>query len=319
MKKGRESVNQHIRIATCNFELNGNGDVELRSRLHHRLRELELDLLMRQEMIGFGVSGRDSQAWLDSQTALGMKGELGPGMGATALYWAPRTFTPRRNWANEVGTTWAMPPTTLSLELTGTTIPIVCCSFHHVYNDPVGRESEANWLTRLADKTVKLDERRIVLPAIIGGDTNSYPEPGAPGDVPLPRLDVPDEHELAIRNEPHRNHRSRLIVPGQPRVLDVWPDNNLRTAGMEDAARHLASMPGWEADRARFLAPTVDAYPTHGPGTRIDRIYLSRTLLPAVADVEVITMREFSDHHTVVVSLDRAVLVSLLADLPVAA
>ncbi|WP_079252037.1 endonuclease/exonuclease/phosphatase family protein [Streptomyces sp. MP131-18] len=312
-------MNQHIRIATCNFELNGNDDVELRARLHHRLRDLKLDLLMRQEMIGFGVSGRDSQAWLDSQTALGMKGELGPGMGATALYWAPKVFTPRRNWANEVGTRWEMPPTTLSLELTGTTIPIVCCSHHHVYDNPVRRESEANWLTRLNDKTVTLKKRRIVLPCIVGGDTNSYPEPGTPGDVPLPRLDVPDSHPLAIRNEPHRNHRSRLIIPGQPRVLDIWPDNNLREAGLEDAARHLATVPDRETDRARILAPTVDAYPTHGPATRIDRIYLSRKLLPAVADVEVINMREYSDHHTVVVSLDRAVLISILADLAVAA
>ncbi|MFD5319405.1 hypothetical protein [Streptomyces sp. NPDC127098] len=307
-----------VRVGTCNFELNGAGDRERWARMHQRLRDLDLHLLMRQEMLGCGTAGRESELWLDSQNALGMRGELGPGLGATALYWDPEVFTPRRNWANEVGSSWALPPTTLSLELTGTGVPIVCASFHHVYHDPAGREAEAQWLTRLADKTVTLPGgARIVLPAIVAGDTNSYPEPGTPGEVLLPRLDVPAGHELAIRNEPHRAHRSRLITPGQPRVLDVWPDTILRTAGFQDAARHLATAPGREADRTKSLAPTVDAYPSHGPATRIDRVYLSTQLMPAVIDVDVVDMRGLSDHHTVVVSVDRATLISLLADLTI--
>ncbi|WP_165956090.1 hypothetical protein [Streptomyces hainanensis] len=307
-----------IRVGTCNFELNGAGDRSRWERMHQRLRGLKLHLSMRQELIGCGTAGRESELWLDSQNALGMRGELGPGLGATALYWDPQTFTPRRNWANDVGTTttWALPPTVLSLELAGTCVPIICASFHHAYHDPAGREAEAHWLTRLADKTTTLHGgAKITLPFIGSGDTNSYPEPGLVGDVPLPRLDVPPTHDLAIRDAPHRAHRSRLITPGAPRVLDVWPDNILRTAGLQDAARHLATLPGREGDRARFLAPTMDASTTHGPQTRIDRIYLSTALLPAVIDVEVINMRGLSDHHTVVASLDRAVLVSLLADL----
>ena len=117
-----------------------------------------------------------------------------------------------------------------------------------------------------------------------------------------------------IADKPHRAHRSRLLPDGT-RVMDTRPDNILRTAGLEDVARYLA-------ERKKITAPvarTVDACDTHGPDARIDRIYLSDTLLEAVDEVEIIDMSDLSDHHTVVLSLDRAVLMERLSALAMAA
>lgn len=132
-----------------------------------------------------------------------------------------------------------------------------------------------------------------VLPAIIGGDNNSYPEPGTEGDLLLPDLS-------AIKDQPHRLHRSRRGSDGV-RVPDTEPDHTLRTAGLEDVARHWANS---EDGEAGALARTVNATETHGPDSRIDRVYLTPGLLPAVTGVEVHEVPlDVSDHHIPAITL----------------
>ncbi|MGW6462036.1 hypothetical protein ACWF94_39940, partial [Streptomyces sp. NPDC055078] len=87
----------------------------------------------------------------------------------------------------------------------------------------------------------------------------------------------------------------------------------LRTAGLEDVARHRAT-----AGDPAAVAPTVDACDTHGPDARIDRIYATTELLPAVTDVDVIPIPpDVSDHHVVRLVLDGDILADILNQQPV--
>ncbi|WP_326595893.1 endonuclease/exonuclease/phosphatase family protein [Streptomyces sp. NBC_01803] len=292
---------------TSDFERNGGGDRAKWTAMHERLRSLHPDLLLRQELVGCAAAGRESELWYDSEEMLGMRGWLGPGPGATALYISD-AFRPVRNWANEVGLgLWELPPTVLSVILDGTTVPIVCGSVHLAYDSAPLRELESAWLTRLADKWRHIDgyNDQTQLPALIGGDFNSDPVPGPDGDTAVPKLPL-------IRDMPHRAHRSRPGT-GRQRVIDTVADENLHTAGLFDTARHLAGVCG----KPDVLAPTIAASPTHGPARRIDRIYLSAALTPAVENVEVIDMTGLSDHHALRVTLQRDTLHDLLSHWPV--
>lgn len=288
-----------INAAICNFENNGGGDRSLWHRMHERLASLDLHLLLRQEVWN---AQDDGNALADAAEAvLGMAGLIGPEC-CTALYHDPDLFTPVGEFP-KTGPMWVLPPTVRSLQLAGTApgaAPLIVGSYHLNYGSTTTRLSEAERLTQWNDRWVTADGRRVHYPALLGGDNNSYPVPGAPGDPALPVLEeIPDE--------PHRAHRSYIGLDGVRR-MDDRPDDTLRTAGLQDVARHLATTAGNTA----AVAPTVDAYETHGPDSRIDRIYASKELLPAVRAVEVIDMKGLSDHHTVVVRLDRDTLTDIL-------
>jgi hypothetical protein len=288
-----------INAAICNFENNGGGDRALWQRMHKRLASLDLHLLLRQEVWNAQDNGNELAD--AAEAVLGMAGLIGPEC-CTALYHDPNLFTPVDEFP-KTGPMWVLPPTVRSLQLAGTApgaVPLIVGSYHLNYGSTTTRLSEVERLTQWNDRWVKADGRRVHYPALLGGDNNSYPVPGAPGDPALPVLEeIPDE--------PHRAHRS-YIGPDGVRRMDDRPDDTLRTAGLQDVARHLATTAGHTA----ALAPTVDAYDTHGPDSRIDRIYASKQLLPAVREVEVINMKGLSDHHTVVVRLDRDTLTDIL-------
>ncbi|MFF8535888.1 endonuclease/exonuclease/phosphatase family protein [Streptomyces sp. NPDC015532] len=288
-----------INAAICNFENNGGGDRALWQRMHKRLASLDLHLLLRQEVWNAQDNGNELADAAES--VLGMAGLIGPEC-CTALYHDPDLFTPVGEFP-KTGPMWVLPPTVRSLQLAGTTpgaAPLIVGSYHLNYGSTTTRLSEAERLTQWNDRWVTADGRRVHHPALLGGDNNSYPVPGTPGDPALPVLEeIPDE--------PHRAHRS-YIGPDGVRRMDDRPDDTLRTAGLQDVARHLATTAG----NTTAVAPTVDAYDTHGPDARIDRIYASKELLPAVCEVEVIDMRDLSDHHTVVVRLDRDTLTDIL-------
>ncbi|MEU1076223.1 MULTISPECIES: endonuclease/exonuclease/phosphatase family protein [unclassified Streptomyces] len=288
-----------INAAICNFENNGGGDRALWQRMHDRLASLELHLLLRQEVWNAQDNGNELAD--AAEAMLGMAGLIGPEC-CTALYHDPDLFTPVGEFP-KTGPMWVLPPTVRSLQLAGTTpsaVPLIVGSYHLNYGSTTTRLAEAERLTQWNDRWVKVDGRRVHHPALLGGDNNSYPVPGAPGDPALPVL-------KEIRDEPHRAHRS-YIGPDGLRRMDDRPDDTLRTAGLHDVARHLATTMGVTA----AVAPTVDACDTHGPDARIDRIYASAELLPAVREVEAIDMTGLSDHHTVVVRLDRDTLTDIL-------
>lgn len=290
-----------INVAICNFENNGGGNRDLWERMHDRLASLNLHLLLRQEV--WNAQDNDAELADAAEAVLGMAGFIGPDC-CTAVYHDPELFTPVSEFP-KTGPMWVLPPTVRSLQLAGTApgaVPLIVGSYHLNYCSTTTRLTEAEWLTKYNDKWVKAGDQLLHIPALLGGDNNSYPVPGTPGDPALPVLEK-------ILDEPHRVHRS-YVGPDGVRRMDDRPDETLRLGGLQDVARHLAVTAGDTAAVAR----TVDASPTHGPDARIDRIYASKELLPAVRKVEVIDMKGLSDHHTVVLSLDLDVLTDILGN-----
>ncbi|MFD8062555.1 endonuclease/exonuclease/phosphatase family protein [Streptomyces cyaneofuscatus] len=283
-----------LTLVCWNFERNGKGDPALRRAGDEILRRLQPDIVLRQEMGDADAKGHT--VFHEQCQALGMRGVLGPGS-CTAILYNPSRFDLVRDWSDGRSPQFVLPPTAITLRLKEAgpdALPFNVISYHLAYASAQQRQLEAEWVTTWADKGWKApDGRHRVLPAIIGGDNNSYPEPGAQGDVPLPDLS-------AIKDRPHRLHRSRR-GPDGVRVPDTEPDHTLRTAGLEDVARHWANSENGEAGA---LARTVNASETHGPDSRIDRVYLTPDLLPAVTGVEVHEVPlDVSDHHIPVMAL----------------
>jgi len=303
-------VKKVIRVATCNYELNGRSNHADWLAMHQKLAALELTVLSRQEVNGYTHAGKGRDLFNESQQILNLVGELGPRAG-TALYYDREVFEGISVWDTGAWPGWLMPPTALTLRLRGTEdVDFVAAAAHLSYNSPPARVGQAYDLTRLADRTVarwitpdgKHAQRK--LPVLcLGADLNSYPDPDGrvEGEPPVPKL----EH---IKDPEHQLHRSYEIAPGH-RVMDSQPHRTLTTGSLADVARHAALLPDGPGPAA--VAPTVDAWDTHGPAHRVDVILTTDWLLPAVLDVEVIDMKTHSDHHTVVATYDLDVLADL--------
>ncbi|MFJ6805757.1 endonuclease/exonuclease/phosphatase family protein [Streptomyces anulatus] len=290
-----------------NLERNGVGDPEIRRTAAETLRRLRPDIVLRQEM--FGADERGHTIFNEQCRDLDMQGVLGPGS-CTAILFNPRRFHLVRDWSRDRGPRFVLPPTAITLRLPEAgpdSLPFNVVSFHFAYASAEQRQLEAEWTTTWADKGWQApDGGRRVLPAIFGGDGNSYPEPGTAGDLSLPDLS-------AIQDRPHRLHRSRR-GPDGVRVPDTEPDHTLRTAGLEDVARHWATAEGGDP---AALARTVNSSATHGPDSRIDRVYVTAGLLPAVTGVEVHEVSlGVSDHHIPVVTMDSSVFADVLTGYP---
>ena len=291
-----------ITILCWNFERNGASSHIARFQAHERLRSVNPHLVLRQEMWGSDADGQ--RILYELESILGMRGWLGP-RSSTAIFTDPAVFEPVRTWP-DTGPMWLQPPTALTVRyrLAGPmSMPLAVVSSHLNYASPGNRVVETEWLTTWADKKwTPLDGRPYTLPAVLGGDFNSFPKPGTPNDPPLPKLDE-------IQDCPHRLHRS-YVGPDGRRRMDTRPDEILRTAGLEDVARCWATAPG---GNPAAVARTVNASATHGPDARIDRIYATKNLLPALLGVDVIEVPlTESDHHILRVELDGDVLTDIL-------
>ncbi|MEU8911765.1 endonuclease/exonuclease/phosphatase family protein [Streptomyces nigrescens] len=300
---------KRITVLCWNFERNGAGSHIARFRAHERLASLSPHLVLRQEMWGADADGH--RVAFELESILGMRGWLGP-KSSTAVFADPAVFEPVRTWP-DTGPMWVQPPTLLALRYRPAgveSMPLAVASYHLNYGSSANRIAEAEWLSTWADKyQTTVDGSTYRLPALLGGDTNSYPEPGLPKDPALPKLDE-------IQDRPHRLHRS-YVGPDGRRRMDTRPDEALRTAGLEDVARHWATARG---GNAAAVARTVNGCATHGPDARVDRIYATEDLLPTVLDVDVIEVPlTESDHHIVRVALDGDVLTDILTRLPDAA
>ncbi|MFE7129344.1 endonuclease/exonuclease/phosphatase family protein [Streptomyces sp. NPDC057638] len=282
------------RTVICwNFERNGKDDPQLRRLAHELVAQHRPHLVLRQEMWGADENGATVKYELEE--ILGMRGWLGP-RSCTAVFADQSVFRTVREWP-QTGPMWVLPPTALTMRYLPAgrdALPLIVSSFHLNYASGTIRVAETEWLTTWADKRwTTAGGASVRIPALLGGDTNSYPEPSGLEEPTLPELD-------RIRDEPHRAHRSYPGTKG--RRMDTRPDEILRTAGLSDVAVHRADRPGGSV---AALAPTVDACETHGPDARIDRVYVTDELLPAITDMDVIRIGpEMSDHHLVRVSLD---------------
>jgi hypothetical protein len=250
-----------------------------------------------------GTHGK--QIFTGLEGILGLRGELGP-QSCTALFFNPKTFAVVRDWDDGLGPDWVLPPTARTMRYLPAgrdSQPVVMVSYHLAYGSSNQRLTESEWLTTFADKSVPTtDGPPVKLPALLGGDNNSYPVPGTPGDPALPVLEK-------IKDRPHRLHRSYIGLDGI-RHMDDRPDNVLRTAGLEDVARYWATAP---QGSVKAVARTVNGCDTHGPDARIDRVYATPQLLPAIRGVDVIEVDEdMSDHHIVRVQFDADALADIL-------
>ncbi|TPQ20079.1 endonuclease/exonuclease/phosphatase family protein [Streptomyces sporangiiformans] len=291
---------QEVNILCCNFENNGFGDPARRAKMYKLLAELEPHVLFRQEMWDAADDG--SGIAYEMEHALGLRCWLGP-ESCTALLVDTKVFRPLKEWPC-TGPMWTQPPTALTFQYAAAgpaAVPLLLVSYHLNYASSALRTVEAEWLTTWNDQKWRGgDGPAVPLPAVFGGDNNSFPVPGSEGDPAVPAL-------LEIEDRPHRVHRSR-VGAGGTRIMDTCPDDILRSAGMEDVARHVAEAKGERA----ALRPTVHASPTHGPAARIDRVYVSRALLPAVASAESVDPAGLSDHHVLLVKLDGDALSEIL-------
>ncbi|MFJ8746855.1 endonuclease/exonuclease/phosphatase family protein [Embleya sp. NPDC127516] len=273
-----------IDLITCNFENNGGGDRRKWRTAHDYFASLRPAAFFRQEM--WDALDNEGELAKAAETVLGMRGWVGSGS-STALYADPAVFESPRGW-NDRG--WQLEPTARSLRLRdtgGETLPIICVSHHLTYSSCTARAIEGENLTRFLDKTHITDSGSTVkLPAILGGDRNSYTAP-IPGGPPLPAVE-------SFTDRVHQTHRSRR-GPDGTRIPDTHTDREMLAAGAEDAARHIART----YRRMSALAPTVVAKPAQGPPAAVDGFWLSTTLLPALIDVDVIDMSGLSDHHAV--------------------
>ncbi|MGG7574124.1 endonuclease/exonuclease/phosphatase family protein [Streptomyces sirii] len=291
-----------ITVLCWNFERNGSGSHIARFQAHETLRSLNPHLVLRQEMWGSDADGHRTMFELES--ILGMRGWLGP-KSSTAIFVDPTVFEPVRTWP-DTGPMWVQPPTALTVRFKPAgveSMPLAVVSYHLNYGSPGNREVESEWLTTWADKKwTTLEGQTFTTPALLGGDSNSFPTPGTPNDPPLPTLSK-------IEDRPHRLHRS-YIGPDGRRQMDTRPDEILRTAGLKDVARYWATAPG---GNTAAIARTVNGCVTHGPDARVDRIYATTDLLPAVRGVDVIEVPlTKSDHHILRLDLDGDVLTDIL-------
>lgn len=294
-------MSRTLTVLNWNFESNGKGNKARRTAGHEQLVRLSPDLIFRQEMWGADADGNTVMYGLED--ILGMRGWLGPDA-CTAVFANPKVFAPVREWP-KTGPMWALPPTAMTLRYRpagSTALPFAAVSYHLNYASSTTRLAEAEWLTTWADKNWTTPDGQVVaLPALVSGDNNSYPDEDLQGAPALPvRGLIPDR--------PHRLHRS-YPDPAGDRRMDTRPDAALREAGLVDIARYWAT----ENDDPKAVARTVNAYPSHGPDSRIDRVYSTGQLLPAVVGVDVIEVDEkMSDHHIVRVKLDADMLAEIL-------
>ncbi|WP_433892727.1 hypothetical protein [Streptomyces sp. CA-111067] len=288
-------------VATFNLEQNGMGDPGRRRAAYEVLARHGVQLLFRQEMPG--ADQAQHAVMYEAEEALGLRGWLGEDS-ATAVFADTSTFNPLGHWP----TPWSgfkLPPTAVTLQLRDAgpdSTPIIAVAAHLNYAVAAQRETEAGWITGLNDKWITLADGQLRHALMIGGlDGNSYPHQASPGECPLPVLDQ-------IADHPHRAHRSR-IGPVGIRVMDQVPHAVLHTAGVVDIAAHLAQTTG----DTGAVAPTMLAYPTHGPDARVDWLVTSRHLLPVFHHVEVIDAQHLSDHNIVLARASRSRLAALLA------
>ncbi|MFE9686810.1 endonuclease/exonuclease/phosphatase family protein [Streptomyces sp. NPDC006285] len=280
-----------LTVLLWNFEENGKNNPDKRRRAHEKLLSHNPHLILRQEMAGANADG--NAIMYELEAILGLRGWLGQNS-CTAVFADPRVFQTVRELP--AAALWTLPPTALIMRYLPAghdALPLAVASYHLNYASTTQRKLEAEWLSTLADtKWTTPDGRTVRMPCLIAGDNNSYPAPGVAGDPALPKLNE-------IRDRPHRLHRS-FVGPDGRRVMDTRPDETLRDADLEDVARHRATKHGDKTAVAR----TVNACATHGPDSRIDRLYATAGVLDAVTHVDVIEVPEHvSDHHIVRLTL----------------
>lgn len=289
-----------LRAVSWNVADNGRTP-SIRRQAHDMLADTKPHVVFRQELPGAHLSGM--RGLHEEANRLGLIAFMclpqpGRSQRPVGVMVDPALFEVLAH--EERGQGWK-PICIITARIRGTRRELNLASGHLCHNDPTTRATEARGLTDLADHRQS---------ALVGLDTNSYPVP-TPLEEPLPDL-----HNIA--DPVHFEHRT--IWRGGHRVPDTVPDEILTGAhrgGRSDVpgpfidlARHAAY--NLNPPQPEALAPTASLTRTdQGPPQRVDRIYSTPDLTPALARVTVRTgtaVSAVTDHGMVIADFDLDVL-----------
>ncbi|MFI2791086.1 endonuclease/exonuclease/phosphatase family protein [Kitasatospora sp. NPDC018614] len=281
-----------LRVVCWNIEHNGRG---LSGHDDHRelardiLASLEPHIVLRQELTGAWERGK-----ADLYAEANRVGGLMPFMTApregrsrnpVGVMVHPGLFHVDGEFEHDMP--WK-PICNPRVRLKGCPKPIDLASAHLCHFDPDLRATEARRLTTLADNGRS---------ALVGMDANSYPH------TELESVALPDW--AAVEDRVHYQHRT-VELAGR-RVSDTRPDEILSGGArpvFTDLGLHAAStlaQPG-------ALAATASLKRTdQGPAQRIDRVYSTPDLAPALLGFDVMAtddIREVSDHALLLATFD---------------
>ncbi|MFI9788641.1 hypothetical protein ACIHEI_34800 [Kitasatospora sp. NPDC051984] len=249
------------------------------------LAKLDLDVLFLQEMTFRHRNG--GRLRFAAENTLGMRSFLSPTpahadgerVNPPGLFIRPGVFEIVGEWPQRRG--WYTPPAAISVRYRNAPSTLQLASAHLSYQGPEMRTAEARMIT-----TWQTQGQAVM--AGMDGNSNLF---SAVEHNPLP--DWPN-----IPDTTHRAHRTRDGL-----TSDTTPHDILTAAGLHDAAEYAATHLG----QANATAPTASMYAAtnarQGPPQRIDCIKMSRALLPAIVQVEVIAL-EGTDHALVVADVD---------------
>ena len=286
-----------LRVITVNLEHNGlplGGQPDRREEARTHLAGLRPDIVLRQEVRGPDGTDTSARAELhDEAEQLGLEiGVLAPGTrespNATAVLINPDLVEVLEPYTHVTGM-WH-PIANPVVRLRGTSRPLGLASMHLCSWDTDWREREARRLLILADKGRS---------AIIGGDTNSYPH------TPVERHALPDWTTVAdpghVQRRTVRDTTGRLVSHTRPDgiLAGVSPAGTAPYVELGIyAATNGLGQPAAEVHRHEALTPTASLWPRdpdQGPRQRIDRLYCTPDLAPALRRVWVDDSPAWSD------------------------
>ncbi|MCB5911966.1 endonuclease/exonuclease/phosphatase family protein [Streptomyces pinistramenti] len=283
-----------VRVGSWNMDHDGlarNGDDRRWTTGMQVLAPLGLHVLLRQEKTRAHAHGAE-RMWAEAAVLGGEGPTFIPFLpkathesaSPTCVYVDPLTFAPVKE--PEHGTDMTHPISTPVVRLKGAPRNLTLGSIHLSSSCPDRRASESRYVTKLADE------------ALVGGDWNS------PEGWPNPRVTPTDWRE--VKDTRHFQHRT---IDG---VSDTRPDEILsgRRDGHPPIYEELGRYAAQKLGQPQALEPTASLWRTdQGPMQRIDRIYATPRLAPALLSLEVIAtqaVREASDHALVVATFSLA-------------
>ncbi|MET8816098.1 endonuclease/exonuclease/phosphatase family protein [Streptomyces sp. NPDC004549] len=290
-----------LRVVSWNIEHNGrgrNGSDDHRDLARDILAATQPHLLFRQELTGAGDRGR-ADLYAEANRLGGLipfmpvpqEGRSNNPVGVMidlTLFLIDGYFEHDLPWK---------PICNPRIRLKGCAKPINVASAHLCHFDPDLRATEARRLTTLADNSRS---------ALVGLDANSYPHRTELESVALPDWDK-------VKDPVHYQHRT--IERDGRRVSDTRPDEIL-TGGTRPVFTDLGLHAGTTLGQPGALAATASLKRTdQGPAQRIDRMYCTPDLAPALISFDVLAtdeVREVSDHALLLARFDLGILRQVL-------
>ncbi|MFI5822842.1 endonuclease/exonuclease/phosphatase family protein [Streptomyces rishiriensis] len=301
VSKEEQHVADELRVVCWNIEHNGrgrSGSDDHRDLARDILSAIEPHILLRQELTGAWDRGK-----ADLYAEANRLGGLTPFMAApregrsrnpVGVMVDPALFLVDGEFEHDLA--WK-PICNPRVRLKGCPKSLDLASAHLCHFDPDMRATEARRLTTLADHGRS---------ALVGMDANSYPHQTALESVALPDWDK-------VEDRVHYQHRT--IERDGRRVSDTRPDEILSGGAhpvFSDLGLHAATAFG----QPGALAGTASLKRTdQGSAQRIDRIYCTPDLAPALVAFDVLAtdeVREVSDHALLVARFDLDVLRQVL-------